>query len=164
MANLTDHERLNLKKLVTEMEGEDNTSNIRKVKHSVPMRDDVRKLDNLKNTHATLRKTKPDEFKALCQSQCSFLYNNYTDIFNKMMNDELDLTIMTKLLTVLKLIEDGKTDQHEGSVMVGKILKELYVDSAAKRIENLDALHEGERVELNEGKTISWRDYKRMKN
>lgn len=163
MANLNDHERLNLKKLVTEMEGEDNTHNIRKVKHSVPMRNDIRTMDTLKNTHAELRRTKPDEFKTLCQSQCGFLYNNYTDIFNKMISDELDLTIMTKLLTVLKLIEDGKTDQHEGSVMVGKLLKELYVDSAVKRIDNLDKQHEGERVEANGGKTISWRDFKNMK-
>jgi hypothetical protein len=69
---------------------------------------------------------------------------------------------MTKLLTVLKLIEDEKTDQHEGSVMVGKILKELYVDSAAKRLDNLDKLHENERVEPNAGKAISWREYKKM--
>lgn len=162
MANLSDHERLNLKKLVTEMEGEDNTSTIRKVKHSVPMRDDVRALNNLKNTHAELRKNSPDEFKTLCETNCSFLYNNYTDIFNKLLNDELDLTIMTKLLTVLKLIEDGKTDQHEGSVMVGKILKELYVDSATKRLENLDKQHEGERADPNAGKSISWREYKKM--
>jgi hypothetical protein len=163
MANLSDHERLNLKKLVTEMEGEDNTHNIRKVKHSVPMRNDIRTMDTLKTAHSEMRRTKPDEFKSLCQSQCNFLYNNYTDIFNKMISDELDLTIMTKLLTVLKLIEDGKTDQHEGSVMVGKLLKELYVDSAVKRINNLDKEHEGEHVEENVGKTISWRDFKNMK-
>jgi hypothetical protein len=162
MANLTDNERLNLKKLVTDLEGEDNTHNIRKVKHSVPMRDNIRKMDSLKTTHAKLRQSNPDEFTALCQTQCSFLYNNYTDIFNKLLKDELDLTIMTKLLTVLKLIEDEKTDQHEGSVMVGKILKELYVDSAAKRLDNLDKLHENERVEPNAGKAISWREYKKM--
>ena len=162
MANLSDHERLNLKKLVTEMEGEDNTSNIRKVKHSVPMRDDVRRLNNLKISDAELRKNSPDDFKTLCQSKCNFLYNNYTDIFNKLIDDELDLTIMTKLLTVLKLIEDGKTDQHEGSVMVGKVLKELYVDSATKRLENLDKQHAGERVDPSVGKSISWREYKKM--
>jgi len=98
----------------------------------------------------------------LCQSKCSFLYNNYTDIYNKIISDELDMTIMTKLLTVLKLIEDGKTNQHEGSVMVGKILKELYVDSAVKRSNNLDKLHEGERVEVNAGKSLSWREFKNM--
>ena len=162
MANLSDNERLNLKKLVTEMEGEDNTSNIRKVKHSVPMRDDVRRLNNLKISQAELRKNSPDEFKTLCQTTCRFLYDNYTDIFNKLLDDELDLTIMTKLLTVLKLIEDGKTDQHEGSVMVGKLLKELYVDSATKRLENLDKQHEGERVDPSVGKSISWREYKNM--
>lgn len=162
MANLNDHERLNLKKLVTEMEGEDNTHNIRKYKHSVPIRDGVRTLDTLKNSHAELRKSNPTEFKALCQTQCSFLYNNYTDIFNKLIDDELDLTIMTKLLTVMKLIEDNKTNQHEGSVMVGKILKELYVDSATKRLENLDKQYEGDKVEASAGKSISWREYKQL--
>jgi len=162
MANLNDDERLNLKKLVTEMEGEDNTHNIRRIKHSVPMRDDIRIIDTLKNTHADMRQRSPEEFNALCQSKCSFLYNNYTDIYNKIISDELDMTIMTKLLTVLKLIEDGKTNQHEGSVMVGKILKELYVDSAVKRSNNLDKLHEGERVEVNAGKSLSWREFKNM--
>jgi hypothetical protein len=47
--------------------------------------------------------------------------------------------------------------------MVGKLLKELYVDSAVKRINNLDKEHEGEHVEENAGKTISWRDFKNMK-
>ena len=163
MANLNDDERLNLKKLVTEMEGVDNTHSIRSVKHSIPMRDDVRKMDTLKNTHSKLRLNNPDDFTALCQSECSFLYNNYTDIFNKMISDELDLTIMTKLLTVLKLIEDGKTDQHEGSVMVGKILKELYIDSAAKRMENLDSANGNNDVTVEEGKPISWREFKNTK-
>ena len=87
---------------------------------------------------------------------------NYTDIFHKLVNDELDLTIMTKLLTVLKLIEDSKVDQHEGSVMVGKILKELYVDSATKHLSNLDKQHSDEVVEPSVGKPISWSDYKKM--
>jgi hypothetical protein len=60
MANLSDHERLNLKKLVTEMEGEDNTHNIRKVKHSVPMRNDIRTMDTLKTAHSEMRRSKPD--------------------------------------------------------------------------------------------------------
>ena len=59
MANLNDDERLNLKKLVTEMEGEDNTHNIRRIKHSVPMRDDIRIIDTLKNTHADMRQRRP---------------------------------------------------------------------------------------------------------
>jgi hypothetical protein len=69
---------------------------------------------------------------------------------------------MTQLLTVLKLIEDGKVDQYNGSVMVGKVLKELYIDSAMKRGENLDKEYEKDRVVPIEGKAISWKQYKQM--
>ena len=158
MSVLTNDERLNLKKMINESDCDDNTDSIRRLKHSVLMRDDIRKLDTLKNTHADM---KNDDFIVLCQNDCKFLYANYTDIFNKLVKDELDLTIMTKLLTVLKLIEDSKVDQHEGSVMVGKILKELYVDSATKRLDNLDK--ENEKEPMSEGKAISWKQFKQMK-
>ncbi len=161
MSVLTNDERFNLKKMINESDCDDNTDNIRRLKHSVLMRDDIRKLDTLKNTHADMKNNKNDDFIVLCQNDCKFLYANYTDIFNKLVKDELDLTIMTKLLTVLKLIEDSKVDQHEGSVMVGKILKELYVDSATKRLDNLDKEHEKE--PMSEGKAISWKQFKQMK-
>jgi hypothetical protein len=161
MSVLTNDERLNLKKMINESDCDDNTDNIRRLKHSVLMRDDIRKLDTLKNTHVDMKNNKNDDFILLCQNECKFLYANYTDIFNKLVKDELDLTIMTKLLTVLKLIEDSKVDQHEGSVMVGKILKELYVDSATKRLDNLDKEHEKE--PMSEGKAISWKQFKQMK-
>jgi hypothetical protein len=159
---LTNDERLNLKKMITDSECGDNTMNIRRIKHSMLMRDDVRKLDTLKNTHTDLKKSHFDDFVILCKNECNFLYANYTDIFNKLVNDELDLTIMTKLLTILKLIEDSKVDQHEGSVMVGKILKELYVDSATKHLAKIDTLHADKVIEPSVGKPISWSDYKKM--
>jgi hypothetical protein len=56
--------------------------------------------------------------------------------------DEIDITILNKFLDVLKQIEDGKLDQHEGSFLVGTILKELYVDSALKKAEKLNANQE----------------------
>ena len=80
------------------------------------------------------------------KTECTFLYTNYTDIFHKLIKDELDLTIMTKLLTILKMIEDAKVDQHEGSVMVGKILKEMYVDSATRELDHLNEQRDGDRV------------------
>jgi hypothetical protein len=67
------------------------------------------------------------------------------------------------MLSVLKMIEDGKVDQHEGSVVFGKILKELYLDSAVKRGENLDKEHESEKIQPVEGKKISWNQFKNMK-
>jgi hypothetical protein len=164
MANMNSDERLNLKKLINEMDCENNTENIRKLKHSVLIRDDIRKLDVLKGKVGSLKDSDFPAFLEMCQLECSFLFNNYTDIFNKMIRGELDLTIMTKLLTVLKLIEDGKTDQHEGSYMIGKILKELYLDSAVKRADNIDREMESqnEKEKPSDGKAISWSEYKKM--
>ena len=155
-------ESLDLKRLINETQCENNTENIRKLKHSVLIRNDIRNLENLKKTNVSLRKSNSDEFNEVCQKECNFLFNHYTDIFNKIIKDEIDLRIMTKLLICLKLIEDGNVDQHEGSVMVGKILKELYIDSAIKRGENLDKEREAERVEPNSGKKMSWKDFKTL--
>jgi hypothetical protein len=160
---MDNNEKLNLKRLIDETQCENNTDNIRKLKHSVKIRDDIRKLENLKVSNAALRSMQPNEFKELCEKDCRFLFNNYTDIFNKILKDEIDLVIMTRMLSVLKMIEDGKVDQHEGSVVFGKILKELYVDSAVKRGENLDKQYETERTPQVEGKKISWNQFKNMK-
>ena len=153
-------EKLDLKQLLDKSDYVDNTEHIRKVKHSVFIRDDIRKMENLKTMSAEIRKKYPEQFLETCQTECRFLYDNYTDIFNKLMKDELDLSIMTQLLTVLRMIEDGKIDQEKGSIMVGKVLKELYVDSALKRADNLDKEHENERVVPVEGKPISWSSFK----
>jgi hypothetical protein len=155
-------ESLNLKNLLDDSQYENNTENIRKLKHSVLIRNDIRTLENLKVSNDLMRNGRFEEFLDLCKSSAAFLYNNYTDIFNKVLKDEIDLGIMTQLLTVLKLIEDGKVDQYKGSVMVGKVLKELYIDSAMKRGENLDKEYEKDRVVPIEGKEISWKQYKQM--
>ena len=164
MTSLTNDERLNLKQMVGEMDSVDNTENIRKIKHSVLIRDDIRKLDTIRKSDTELFATDFDGFMAKCQSECTFLYNNYTDIFNRIIKDELDLDIMTRLLVVLKLIEDGKYDQHEGSAMVGKILKELYLDSAIKKLDGLDSANTND-CSANEipPKNISWKEYKHKK-
>lgn len=167
MANLSPDEKLNLQKMVSEMGSEDNTDTIRRVKHSVTLRDEIRKLDTFKMKNQMIKNSDNDKYVQLCRVETPFLYNNYTDIFNRMVKDELDLEIMTKLLIVLKLIEDGKVDQNEGSVMVGKVLKELYVDSALKQSKHLDEKNEKEdTTKLNiepDIKPISWKEYKKMK-
>ena len=155
-------EKLNLKNLLDNSDCENHTENIRKLKHSVRIRDDIRVLENLKRDELALMDLDPQGFLDLCQTKAVFLFNNYTDIFNKIIKNELDLHIMTKLLTVLKIIEDGQVDQHEGSVMVGKILKELYIDSAMRRGENLDKEYASEKVDPIVGKPITWKEYKAL--
>ena len=77
----------------------------------------------------------------MCVSRCNFLFTRYTDIFNKVKKDELDLSILNTFLNVLEEIETGKLDQHEASYKVGSILKQLYIDSALKKSEHLDNKH-----------------------
>jgi hypothetical protein len=167
MASLSNDEKLNLKTMVGEMGGGvNNTDHIRKIKHSIQLRDDIRKLDTIRKTYTELYTNDFNQYLNKCQSECSFLFNNYTDIFNRIIKDELDLEIMTKFLIVLKLIEDGKVDQHEGSAMVGKVLKELFLDSAIKTADNLDTKNNNNNTSVpivndSETKDISWKEYKR---
>ena len=147
---ITIEDRINLKKrMENNTEYEDNTKQIITVKHSEKIRDDVRKINYIKNNYADLKETDPNKYHELFVIECGFLFNNYTDIFNRLIKDEIDLTIMTQLVTVLKMIEDEKINQEEGSIMVGKILKNLYIDSAIKRSENIDKEH-ASKQEANE--------------
>jgi triphosphoribosyl-dephospho-CoA synthetase len=159
---MNNEERLNLKKLLSQNECEDNTEHIRKVRHSNRIRVDILKMQELKKKNARIRKNDSDRFSALCQSQCEFLFNNYMDIYNKVYKDELNLNIMSNLLNILQHIEDGNVDQHEGSVIVGKILKELYVDSALKRCNAINETIETPETVYADAKAISWRQYKEM--
>ena len=75
------------------------------------------------------------------------------------------LTILAKFISLLERIEDGEIDQHEGSYLVGKLLKELYIDSALKKSEALDEknakLDKQKEAEIIKPKhKISWKEFK----
>jgi len=75
---------------------------------------------------------------SLLETKCSFLFTYYTDIFNRLKKDELSLEIMSKFIHILHQIEHNEIDQHEGAFLVGKYLKEIYIDSALQRGNKLD--------------------------
>ena len=155
-------ERLNLQKMVEANGAQDNTSLIQTLKHSDLIREEVGKLIKLKNDYKRLAKTNPHEFDSMCVNRCNFLFNSYTDIFNKVKKDEIDLAILWQLLNVLKCIEDGKIDQHEASFEVGKLLKKIYIDSALKKAEKLDKIHSKDVKEpVKVERKISWSEYKK---
>ena len=80
--------------------------------------------------------------------------------FPKIRKDEIDIRILNNFLDVLKQIEDGDLDQHEGSFKVGTILKEMYIDSALKKA---DKLNENEVAPVEPKKPLvqmSWKQYK----
>lgn len=159
-------ERLNLKKMLAQSdEFVDHTEDIRRVKHSGLLLDSMRDIEKFKRSHAELRATNMAEFTDQCAQLAPLMYNLYTDLFHKLVKDELNLVIMIKLIRILELIEQGQLDQNEGSVMVGKMLKELYVDSAVRSGANLDKAREsaeaGNVPEPREpSKAISWTQWK----
>ena len=159
-------ERLNLKKMLAQSQDYvDHTEDIRRLKHSGLLLDGMRDIEKLKRANVELRQKSPEQFAELCKTAAPVMYNLYTDLFNKLVNDELNLVIMVKLIRVLELIENGAVDQNEGSVMVGKILKELYVDSAVRLGEKLDKAN-GENnapVAKVQPKSISWSQWKQGK-
>ena len=75
-------------------------------------------------------------------SKCQFLFTYYTDIFNRVRKDELDLNIFNEFIDILERIENSELDQHEGSFEVGKLLKKIYIDSALKKANKLNKEHE----------------------
>ena len=132
-------QRIQLQKLVEANGTEDHTEVIRRVKHSSKIYVDVTTMIKLKRDYGRLAKSNPKQFDAICVSRCEFLFKFYTDLFNRLKTGEIDLNLLFKMIQILRDIEDGKLDQHEGSFEVGKILKSIYIDSALKRAENLDA-------------------------
>lgn len=161
---LSPEQKLDLSKMIKANDTEDCTEEIRNKKQSQLIRNDIKQMVYLKNKYNRLAKSNPNEFDKMCTSQCNFLFNNYTDIYNKVKNDNLDLRILDNFLNILKKIEDGEINQHEGSYLVGKYLKELYVDSALKTQEKLDSRNKNKKVqkkppEANE-KKISYKEFK----
>jgi hypothetical protein len=161
-------ERLDLKKLMQQPghDYEDNTDGIRKLRHSTLIHSDIMELEKLKKEQKEMKEKNPKLFVVQCQTKCSFLYNSYTDIFNRVLNDELDLAMMGKALQTLKDIEDGKINQQEGSVLMGKLFYQIFVDSALKKGEKLEKQAE-ETDDLKpiyrEEKPISYKDFKKSK-
>lgn len=150
-------DKLNLSKMLNQGDVEETTDKIRELKHSTKIHEDIVKLTELKAKYSRLEKTNKGQFDDMCVSKCSFLFNNYTDIFNKVKKGIIDLNMLTKFLNILKNIEDGHLDQHEASFEVGKILKEIYIDSAIKSAERNDKKQENK---FRKHKKISWSEYK----
>ncbi len=160
-------ERIQLQKMINANNVTDYTEEIRAKKHSQKIYTDVTRLLELKTKYEkTLGESNPNKFDDICVAQCSFLFNNYTDIFNKVKKNEMNLNILLKLIEVLKNIEEGNIDQHTGAFEVGKILKAMYIDSALLKAEKIDK-KTGEKMEKKEtpvAKSISWKEYKERQN
>ena len=156
---MDDKQRLQLQNMIKANNVEDQTDLIRNLKHSQVLRNEINNMIMIK------AKYRGDDEKIAqeCMNESNFLFTYYTDIFNKVKKDEIDINLLYKFLDILKKIEDGQLDQHEGSFQVGTILKDIYVDSALKKAEKLDAANETEKVETKKANVnISWKQFKKM--
>ena len=141
------------------------TSEIRKKLHSDKIKQDVLKMIEIKRKYPRLAESNREQFNTMLQNQCSFLFNNYTDIFNRIKKDELDLSILNEFLKVLKDIEESKIDQHDGSYKIGQLLKQIYVDSAVRQSDNLDKRNnKKEKHKVRKIVNISWKSFKEQNN
>jgi hypothetical protein len=155
------NQKLHLQQMISANNVEDQTELIRNLKHSHILRDDINHLIMLKVKHN-------DNLDAITMDamiECNFLFTYYTDIYNKVKKDEIDLKILFKFLDVLRDIEDGKLGQHDGSYEVGLLLKQIYVDSALRKAAklnentgNCEPEYKGPQVD------ISWKQFKSIRN
>ena len=99
----------------------DNTDNLRKLKNSTLIKNDVAII--LKHKHNNTLNI--DSLK----DECSFLYNNYQSIFDKLVDCwSWDIKILFKFIKKLEDIENSVCNQDEASYEIGTLLKNIYID------------------------------------
>ena len=157
---IDDKTRLDFNKMLKESGASDNTEKIRQLKHSDKIREQVTFMMEIKKKYPKLKK---ETNERMIESKCFWLWKNYMNIYNKLKKDQLNLNILHNFLSTLKQIEDGELDQHNASVKAGKILKELYVDSAMQQQKKREELEAKRRKKGGKSvKKISWSDYKKL--
>lgn len=153
---MDDKQRLQLSNMIKANNVEDQTGLIRNLRHSQILRNEINNMIVLKAKY----RGDDEKIYSECVNESNFLFTYYTEIFNKVRKDEIDINILNKFLDVLRQIEDGELDQHDGSFMIGTLLKELYVDSALKKAEKLDANSEKTPEPKRAEMEISWKQFK----
>jgi len=158
---MDDKTRLNLQEMIKAYDADDNTTKIRNLKHSRLIKNDVEQLINLKRKYTRMATLEPKKYEKLIISHCNFLFTNYTNIFNRLMKDELNLNILREFIDTLRDIEDGQIDQHEASVKIGEVLKQMYIDSALQREKKINSADEERAPKYKKpANNISWAKFK----
>jgi len=155
---MDEFQKLQLQNMIKANDTVDQTENIRNLKHSQQIKEDVNTLIMLKKRFGN----DPDQLNLEAMVECTFLFTYYTDIYNKVRKDEIDLQILFQFLEVLKKIEDGKLDQHEGAYEVGMLLKKLYVDSALRKADKINSQYDEKEEPVKQTIDISWKQFKQI--
>ena len=160
---LSNTQQQKLDEMIKENNIEDYTENIKINNHSDLIRNDIKEYILLSKRYNRLKESNPKEFDMMCNKKCSFLFNNYTQIYNKLIKDSLNLEIMDKFLNTLKDIEKGEINQHEASYIIGDYLKKIYIDSAINEDKQKEKKYRKKtqnKPQEAKSKEISYKDYK----
>lgn len=152
---MDERQKLQLQKMISENNVLDQTDLIRQLKHSHKFHEEINRmlLSKKKNNNDA------EKVHLECMSECPFMFTYYTEIYNKIRKDEIDLSILFKFVEVLQSIEEGQLDQHEASFTIGTLLKELYIDSALRKADKLNQI---ETEPKKEHLKVSWKQFKQM--
>ena len=156
---LSENDKAQLRQMIEKNNVVDKTDQIREQKHSAKIRKDIIALLALKQQHADLLRTDKESFEKISVPTCQFLFFNYMELYNMILKESMDLSIFDRLLEVLGRIERNELDQHEGSVLVGTYLKEIYIDGKLAESKRIDELHAP--IAKVEPKNISWSEFKK---
>lgn len=152
---LSESDRYQLSKMSNEFV--DKTEEIRASKNSIKLRENIIAFLRIKKENPGLPK---HDLEPLILAECHFLFYEYMELYNLLLKEDMEPTILFQLLDVLKDIEDGKCDQTEGSVRVGTLLKEIYIDQKLAETRKRDALYAS--PEPVKPKVVHWKDYKKI--
>ena len=122
---MNSEDRLKLHELIKEGNVQDNTKNIRKLRHSVQLKKDVQTIKIILSRAECLEY---DFLNKACEPHCSFIIENYKNIYQRMLKGQVDFNVLDKFLDCLESVENGEKDQHEASYEIGTLLKAMYID------------------------------------
>lgn len=156
-------EKKHLQGMISENNVEDQTSNIRKLKHSQDIKRDIVRINLYHQKYKELKNTQRPLFDEKLKTECFFLYNNYSDIFNKLKDEIIDVSLLLDFVKILEKIENSQLDQHEASYQVGKILKSIYIDSELRKSGKMDEnnMELPDTPQQSPKVNISWKQYKK---
>ena len=155
----SDNDKVQLRQMIEKNNVVDKTDQIRELKHSAKIREDIIALIQLKKDYAVLLRTDKESFEKISVQKCRFLFFHYMELYNLILKESMDLDILDKLIDVLGRIENNELDQHEGSFLVGTYLKEIYIDGKLAESKRTDELYPS--VPRVEPKKIAWSEFKK---
>jgi hypothetical protein len=155
----SDNDKVQLRQMIEKNNVVDKTDQIRELKHSAKIREDIIALIQLKQEYAELLRTDKESFEKISVQKCRFLFFHYMELYNLILKESMDLKILDKLIDVLGRIENNELDQHEGSFLVGTYLKEIYIDGKLAESKRTDELYPS--VPRVEPKKIAWSEFKK---